>query len=218
MSSREAILQRIRERISGGAATPPLERIEVWPDTGRDRESLVERFTTELEAVAGEVVRCRSIDDARTKLAELIDAAGWSTVAAADTPLVRDVLEGLPQECVLYPEAGFESKQLARIPAAVISAECFLADTGSAVVRAQTGEARLLAYLPETSVIIGRTEQLREHMPAAWGEISERLREEQVPGEWVVVSGPSRTADIEKILILGVHGPKRLVVMMVDSS
>jgi len=216
MSSREAILQRIRERISTGPAAPPLERIEVWPDTGRDREALVERFTMELEAVAGEVVRCSSIDEARAKLAELADAAQWSTIAAADTPLVREVLEGIDGDRVVHPEAGFEPKQLAQIPAAVISAEYLLADTGSAVVRAPTGEARLLAYLPEASVIIGRTEQLHEHMPAAWGEISERLREEQVPGEWVVISGPSRTADIEKILILGVHGPKRLVVMMVD--
>ena len=35
-------------------------------------------------------------------------------------------------------------------------------------------------------------------------------------GEFVIVTGPSRTADIEKILILGVHGPKRLVVILVD--
>ena len=54
-----------------------------------------------------------------------------------------------------------------------------------------------------------------EHLPAAWGEIATRCFEKNLTGESVIVTGPSRTADIEKLLILGVHGPKRLVVLLV---
>ena len=53
------------------------------------------------------------------------------------------------------------------------------------------------------------------HLPAAWGEIARRTADPAIRGEFVLVTGPSRTADIEKILILGVHGPKRLVVLVV---
>jgi len=57
---------------------------------------------------------------------------------------------------------------------------------------------------------------LVEHLPAAWAEIARRAADPSLRGEFVIITGPSRTADIEKILILGVHGPKRLVVLLVD--
>ena len=47
------------------------------------------------------------------------------------------------------------------------------------------------------------------------GRLRPRVADPALRGEFVIVTGPSRTADIEKILILGVHGPKRLVVMLV---
>ena len=64
-------------------------------------------------------------------------------------------------------------------------------------------------------MVIARTDQLAEHLPAAWPAIAPRAADPALRGEFVIVTGPSRTADIEKILILGVHGPKRLVVMLV---
>jgi L-lactate dehydrogenase complex protein LldG len=63
--------------------------------------------------------------------------------------------------------------------------------------------------------VIARTGQLAEHLPAAWAEIARQTADPQRRGEFVLVTGPSRTADIEKILILGVHGPKRLIVILV---
>ena len=72
-----------------------------------------------------------------------------------------------------------------------------------------------MCYLPPACVVVARTDQLVEHMPAAWEDIARRTADPARRGEFVLVTGPSRTADIEKILILGVHGPKRLVVLLV---
>ena len=60
------------------------------------------------------------------------------------------------------------------------------------------------------------TDRLVEHMPAVWEDVAGRCAEEELRGEFVFITGPSRTADIEKILILGVHGPKRLIVLLVE--
>jgi L-lactate dehydrogenase complex protein LldG len=72
-----------------------------------------------------------------------------------------------------------------------------------------------MCYLPPVCIVIAKTSQLVEHMPAAWEKIAPRVADPQLRGEFVFITGPSRTADIEKILILGVHGPKRLVVLLV---
>jgi L-lactate dehydrogenase complex protein LldG len=73
-----------------------------------------------------------------------------------------------------------------------------------------------MCYLPPACIAIAKTGRLFEHMPAAWDEIAPRAAEADRRGEFVFITGPSRTADIEKILILGVHGPKRLIVLLVD--
>jgi L-lactate dehydrogenase complex protein LldG len=97
----------------------------------------------------------------------------------------------------------------------VIAADVLLADTGSCVIDCGTPQDRLLCYLPPACVVVGRADQLAEHLPAAWDTIAPRVAEPDRRGEFVIVTGPSRTADIEKILILGVHGPKRLVVLLI---
>ncbi len=105
---------------------------------------------------------------------------------------------------------------MAELSASVIEPEVLLADTGSCLIACPTAQDRLLCYLPPACVVIARTDQLAEHLPAAWPAIAPRAADPAMRGEFVIVTGPSRTADIEKILILGVHGPKRLVVLLVE--
>ena len=123
------------------------------------------------------------------------------------------------------------------LDASVIGAEYLLADTGSAVVASAIAFDRMLCYLPPVCCIIATERMLREHLPAAWPEICQRIKGEstdspdvdtnpdidpnvpiQQHGEFLIVTGPSRTADIEKILVMGVHGPKRLVVFVVGDG
>ena len=104
---------------------------------------------------------------------------------------------------------------MAELSASVIEPDVLLADTGSCLIACATAQDRLLCYLPPACVVIARADQLAEHLPAAWATIAPRVADPAQRGEFVIVTGPSRTADIEKILILGVHGPKRLVVILV---
>lgn len=216
MQSRDAILQRIR---TATAKIPPLQRPpvpEVWPRSNPTTEEMIERFGAELEAVQGEVLRCGSMDDARRRLAELANAAQWKTIGAADRDACRELAADLPPETVEWATQGWDPQQMAGLSAGLVAAERLLADTGTCVVANHTAEERLLCYLPPACVVVARTDQIVEHMPAAWQQISRRTAEAERRGEYVLVTGPSRTADIEKILILGVHGPKRLVVLLVD--
>jgi L-lactate dehydrogenase complex protein LldG len=218
MSSREAILQRIHGELAkagSGAASAPPPVPPVWPREKPDAGQMAQRFADELKAVHGETIRCGSMDEARAKLAELMAEASWSKLGALESPLVREVSASLRPEQLGWVDDQWSPQQIAQLPAGLIASETLLADTGSCVFACTTAAARLMCYLPPVCLVIARVEQLVEHLPAAWETLAPQCAEPDRRGELVIVTGPSRTADIEKILILGVHGPKRLVVILV---
>ncbi len=216
MTSRDAILQRVHSELSKypPVAAPPAP--EVWPATGPAPADMAERFTAELTAVQGETIRCTTMQDAQRRLAELVSQAGWTSIGAMDRPLVREATGGLPASSVNWQMVDWPSPRMAQLSASIIEPEVLLADTGSCVIACPTAQDRLLCYLPPACVVVARTSQLVEHLPAAWVSLAPRVADPAMQGEFVIVTGPSRTADIEKILILGVHGPKRLVVLLVE--
>lgn len=215
MSSRDTILFNVRTSCAQipQAARPAVP--EVWPRENPSPAAMAERFSEELTAVQGEVVRCATMDDARRQLAELVQQAGWTSVACMDRPMVRDAAGAIPSEQVAWSTPDWEPRRIADFSVSILSPDVLLADTGSCMIDCPTQVDRLLCYLPPACVIIAKTEQLVEHLPAAWPAIAKRIAEPDRRGEFVFVTGPSRTADIEKILILGVHGPKRAVVLLV---
>jgi L-lactate dehydrogenase complex protein LldG len=131
-----------------------------------------------------------------------------------DRPLVREATANLTDQCVKWV-ADWQPQPMADLSAAVVEPEVLSADTGSCLIACATSQDRLLCYLPPACVVVARTDRLVEHLPAAWATIAPRVADPALRGEFVIVTGPSRTADIEKILILGVHGPKRLIVLLV---
>jgi L-lactate dehydrogenase complex protein LldG len=215
MTNRDAILQRVRNEVSKGPhlGRPPVPK--VWPRLNPTPAAMAQQFELELTAVHGEVIRCATMDDAQRKLAELVREAQWTSLGAMDRPLVRDAVAELPADMVTWAVADWPSQRVAELSASLIHSDVLLADTGSCLIACPTAEDRLLCYLPPACVVIAQVDQLAEHLPAAWASIAPRVADPEARGEFVIISGPSRTADIEKILILGVHGPKRLVVLLV---
>lgn len=86
-----------------------------------------------------------------------------------------------------------------------------LADTGSLVQDAAAVEQRLVSTLPDIHIALVPTGGILPDMPALLG----RLRPKQ-SNYIAFITGPSRTADIERVLTIGVHGPERLIIVCVD--
>ena len=215
MNSRETILHRVRTECGKlpRVAAPPVA--EVWPRENPPPAAMAERFARELADVAGEVIHCASMDEAKRRLAELVEQAHWTSLGGMDRPIVREATADLRPDLLHWAAADWQPRRIADLSVSLIACDVLLADTGSCLIDCGTPQDRLLCYLPPACVVIGRVDQLAEHLPAAWDTIAPRVAEPERRGEFVIVTGPSRTADIEKILILGVHGPKRLVVLLV---
>jgi L-lactate dehydrogenase complex protein LldG len=214
MSSRDSILSRLRTALSSDAPLEYPPAPEVWPATNASTDAMAQRFTQELEAIGGEVIRSSTLEEAQQRLPRLLDELKCSTVGVLDRPLCRELTPAMGDRVVAL-DADPPAKAMADLSASLLAPDYLLADTGSAMIACGVARERLLCYLPPVCVIAARTEQLVEHLPAAWEQIGPRVADPSLRGEFVFITGPSRTADIEKILILGVHGPKRLIVLLI---
>ncbi len=215
MTSRDAILHRIHTELSRGPAVEVPAAPEVWPRQTADTAALADQFQGEVISLYGEVIRCATMGDAQKQLAELVKAAGWTSIGVMYRPICCEAVKELDPKLIQWPKPNWSPVEMAELSASIVAADVLLADTGSSLIACPTAEDRLLCYLPPACVVVARVDQLFEHLPAAWDSVAPRLAPRELSGEFVIVTGPSRTSDIEKTLILGVHGPKRLIVLLV---
>jgi L-lactate dehydrogenase complex protein LldG len=218
MSDKQSILTKIRSALSDvkGQDTPIPPVPEVWKTEGLPTAELSVHFQTNLETVKGELVRCTDLNDAAQKISDFFAAIGAEKIAVLDRPLSKQVAEKLTKQTLVFPPdnaADITAKELSVMDAGLVSPEYLLSDTGSCLFAAPAAFDRLTTYITPVSVVIADETMLRENLPTAWQELTPRLKT-ATTGEFVIVTGPSRTADIEKILVLGVHGPRRLVVFL----
>lgn len=99
------------------------------------------------------------------------------------------------------------------LPVGITGCEFLIAHTGSVMVSSvQTGGRKLFVY-PEIHLVIATKKQLTAYLENAYASIQNKYKD-KLPSQITLITGPSRTADIEKTLTLGAHGPKELHVFL----
>jgi len=99
------------------------------------------------------------------------------------------------------------------VEAGITGCEYLVAETGSILVSsAQQGGRRLFIY-PPAHIVIASKKQVVLSLEDGYAALSEKYQN-NLPSQILLITGPSRTADIEKTLILGAHGPKELHVFL----
>ena len=106
--------------------------------------------------------------------------------------------------------------QMTKIHTAFTWADRGIADTGTLVLNSDSEELRIATMLSETHVAVLSVENVVPSMDALEGYMSEHFK--KGPGYIAFITGPSRTADIERILTIGVHGPERLHILFLDGG
>ena len=121
-------------------------------------------------------------------------------------PAITD-LEG----CFREEFAAVRGEIFASVPDgwSVTGCDCLVAMTGSNFVTTRSANGRAASVLPELHLVVARREQIVPDLPAAFALLRQRYGS-RWPSALTLITGPSRTADIEKILVMGAHGPKRL--------
>ncbi len=208
---REYVLHKTRTALGRSAGQPPAAAPEARICIpAADLDARIESFTCELGKLAGKTHVAASHSMARDLVAGLI--AG-KTAVASNAQFLR--------ECGINTLGGVQTgiahrdelrAACASADIGITSADYALADTGSLVLFSSTEEARMISLLPPVHVavvprarLLTGLDELFSLVPRPAGRSSSML----------LITGPSRTADIEQILVRGVHGPGEIHVVIV---
>lgn len=213
MSAREKILQRLKRNLAqdGPRATPPSDRPE--PDisatpaiaqfTGEDR---TRHFLTRLEAMHGTFTELSSFDDLPAALStELRNRNIGAAVRMGNNPDFQGLdWQGL--ETSIGPGRREE-------PATLSRAFCASAETGTVVLLSSPENPVTLNFLGEAHFVVVKRSEIEAGFEGIWQQLRASGKD---PRTVNLITGPSRTADIEQSLELGAHGPLALHVFLVD--
>jgi L-lactate dehydrogenase complex protein LldG len=209
--SRDIILDRVRTALGRRAAQPPTEppaaRISIPEVSTPER---IEQFRRALEKLAGHFYVAGSKQDARAYVQRLL--AGRKAVASNSPYLaecgitsVDGILSGFTRETELREVAS-------SAPAGITSADYGLADTGTLVMISSAREARMISLLPPLHVAVIPREIILTGLDELFTVLPNPA---EATSSMVLITGPSRTADIEQNLVRGVHGPGEIHVVVV---
>ena len=196
-------------------AVLPLEVATPWLPDGGDAPAEQLRILTEnLEKLRAAVVRTPHVHAAAESLVGLARERGWNRVAYHADPLVDPLVASLPCETYRVDDPSCDKQNLEACDAGITACEALVSQTGSILVSSATSGGRGLSILPHVHVVIATVDQIVATLGEALHQAKER-HAGRLPSMLSFITGPSRTGDIERILVLGAHGPKELIVILV---
>lgn len=214
-AARSQILARLRAAPTQVVAAPdPAAFFNQQPR--EDLAARVERLVLNLKNAMAEVHRTTPAGLAAA-LASVIQEKSLQRVAVGDELLVRQSLcDGLQAVCTLHPVQTTHTEQralFAEVDAGLTWSDASIAETGTIVLRSGPQSPRLLSLVPAVHIVVVEAQRVYDTL---FDLMQQETWANGLPTNVVLVSSPSKTADIQQVLAYGAHGPKQLVVMLVE--
>ena len=205
-NSREEILNKIaavRSKRIAAIDIQPSDTEEIYKPILPDS---VTCFKNELEAINGQCILCENEADLFQKLKVFIQSQNIPFIYCRDS----NIAEQLANVEIPFSAdpADFESMQ-----AGITACEFLVARTGSVIVSSASESGRQMNVFPPIHIVIAHTSQLIDYLGDALIAFQNKYGI-NLPSAISTITGPSRTADIEKTLVLGAHGPKEFIVFL----
>lgn len=215
--SRNAILGKLRAGRDAHPLTPPESDFAVLRNKRWEGAERLERIKRMMEAVHTEFLETTEADWPADVQA-FLKAQGtrnllFGPATDAGARLSAEWAEDGP-ELVPYADRveTFKERLFDGIDAGITTTLGGIADTGSLIVWPTPEEPRLMSLVPHMHLALLRADALYDTF---WQAMTENRWADGMPTNALLISGPSKTADIEQTLAYGVHGPKRLVVVII---
>ena len=188
-SARESILSSIRTHL---AASPPADDHPVTPANPviLSNSDPITRFKESLEAVSGHCI-----------------------IATDATDVLKQILTDLNAQRIAYSDNPPDKHDIFGFDVGVSTAQAAIAETGTLVLDSACERHRLVSLVPPVHIAIVNASSIVDTL----SDVLALLQKKEISPAITFITGPSRTADIELTLAIGVHGPQELYVI-VDGS
>src|ERR1700759_2814555 len=207
-SAKENILKKIRKALSESTPIPFPQSEGTHSVFQPSKQDLEIEFAEQFAKLQGKFVFCIDQQELVEQLNALVVAQGWKNIFCREEKLRKTLQEnafGVP----------LTSKDLGESEAAITTCETLVARTGTIVLSSANPSGRTVSVYAPVHVCIAYTDQLVYDIRDALLGLKEKYGQ-QLPSVMSFATGPSRTADIEKTLVVGVHGPKQVYLFLVD--
>ncbi|MBE7175678.1 MAG: lactate utilization protein [Mucilaginibacter polytrichastri] len=206
-TSKEQVLRKIRKALLEKHENPypKLEEQPLYPPLEQDPVvEFAEQFTT----AAGQFVFCEDELQFIENLLILAEKKSWRKIYCWEDPL-KELLNRFE-----YPFYETD-KDFEKAEVGITLCEALVARNGNVLVSNANLAGRRLSIYPEVHIVLAYTSQMVVDIKDAFALIRTKY-ERRIPSMLSFITGPSRTADIEKTLVMGAHGPKELYVFLLE--
>jgi L-lactate dehydrogenase complex protein LldG len=215
-----ALRNRLERRAGDGGAEAVAARIAsparglIPARAAGDREARIALFVEMAEEVATEVIRVPSPEAVPEAVAEYLKAENLP----AEVRLAPDPeLSGLPWDSQPLISRSQGPARPAD-PVSLTGAFAGIAETGTLMLTSGAERPTTLNFLPETHMVVLKARDIAGCYEDAWDRLRAARDGDALPRTVNLITGPSRTADIEQTIQLGAHGPRRLCILLVDDD
>jgi len=210
-TSREKVLKKIRNALIYKTDNP-FPNVDFEKPLYKDFEETYDiTFAQEFTKVGGKFIFCEDENEFVQSLSFLIKENKWENVFCNDTKLV----ELLTSENIVFFNSA--EKDFLKLKVGITQCEFLISRLGSVMVSSKQPSGRRLNVFPEIHIVLAYASQLVPDLQDAFKKIKEKYPT-GIPSLISVITGPSRTADIEKTLVMGAHGPRELYVFLIDDN
>ena len=199
--AKENILKKIRQALVNPTPVPFPQsegNSSVYPPPKQENEI---EFAENFGLIQGRFLYCSSAEEMIRQLQQLISRQGWTQVFCRESgllPILKEPLKGL-----------LIADELPEADVSITGCEALVARTGSILMSSAQDSGRTVSVYAPVHMVY----DIRDGL-----EMLMEKYKDKIPSFITLATGPSRTADIEKTLVVGVHGPKEVYVFLVDAQ
>jgi len=208
--SKNIILERIRKSSNKDGSFTNVEVPEVKDFFKKSDLPFDKLFKQELEKVSGNCTICDTKDELLKSLFLTFNELKINSIFCID----KELQVILREASIPFTE---EPDEFINMEAGFTSCEYLIARLGTVMISSKQVSGRRMNIFPPVHIVLGLTSQLVYDLDEAINKIRDKYQNE-LPSLITVITGPSRTADIEKTLVLGAHGPKQVFVFLLKED
>ncbi|MEI8593428.1 LutC/YkgG family protein [Photobacterium sp. Hal280] len=217
--ARQAILARLRAaNVQANHERSPDSEPVYTPWQATDDAERTARFCEQLTSNHAEIYRCTSAG-LTEQLRQILEQVGARKVAAGTAGDYRDNIEAAAGAISLVPFdqpiEDWKASLFADMDAGITHVHAAIADTGTLVLRPDETEPRTLSLVPPCHIAIVNHSTLTDNFATL---MDTQHWQQGLPTNVVLISGPSKTADIQQTLAYGAHGPRQLIVVLLEDK